>query len=729
MHLSETLIARGLVTADNIDAARKQQRRRGGRLRDIIVEMGLLTASELAAAAAKQQKPALPRHQPVMGGLRRGGFIDLTERGADKRLPNETNLQFDSLVGNASDLISVIRRDGTISYVSPAIREIGGCTSEQVLGGSFFALVHPDDVSAARSSLSALLQRPGEQLHIDLRLQRKDGSICYTECVARNLLDVAPVNGIVMCSRDVTERTLDRSRIGRLVAMVEGANEAIIGATLEGVITDWNRAAGELYGYSWKEVSGQSVTMLIPPEDREDVAARIRKMRAGEIIRHDEGVSVRKDGSRFAFSLTLSHITDARGVPIGVSAIVRDISAQKAAEIGLERLNRALKMLSRANEVLVRATSEPSLLKEMCTVIIERGGYRMSWIGIPRDDSAKTVEPVAWEGEDEGYLQNVNFSWADDDYGQGIAGLAIKTGKMQINRKLSTDERMAPWESAAQQHGFVSSIALPLKDASAVIAVLMINAAQADAFNAEECELLEQLAADLAFGLCALRSRVATEAAEHRRRESLQATVAAIASTVEIRDPYTAGHQRRVAELAVAIADEMGLPEERRQGLYLAAVIHDVGKISVPFEILNKPGKLSPWEFEIIKTHVTSGYDIVKGIDFPWPIAQIVLQHHERLDGSGYPNGIKGDDIQIEARILAVADTVDAIMSHRPYRPALGPEAALAEIRRGMGRIYDTAVVEACLAVVSRADRPLEHGRYPASSGLPASAEIKDLQH
>lgn len=173
--------------------------------------------------------------------------------------------------------------------------------------------------------------------------------------------------------------------------------------------------------------------------------------------------------------------------------------------------------------------------------------------------------------------------------------------------------------------------------------------------------------------------------------------VAAIAATLEMRDPYTAGHQRRVAQLSMAIASEMGLPQENVHALGLAASIHDLGKVKVPAEILSKPGKISRLEFEIIKRHPQSGYDIIKDIDFPFPLAQWIWQHHERLDGSGYPRGLKGEAISLESRVLCVADVVEAIFSNRPYRPGLGIEMALEEIIHNRGVLYDTTVVEACV--------------------------------
>ncbi|MGA2711740.1 MAG: HD-GYP domain-containing protein [Bryobacteraceae bacterium] len=178
--------------------------------------------------------------------------------------------------------------------------------------------------------------------------------------------------------------------------------------------------------------------------------------------------------------------------------------------------------------------------------------------------------------------------------------------------------------------------------------------------------------------------------------------IAAIAKTIEARDPYTAGHQQRVAQLSTAIARKLGLSERQTEGIHLASVIHDIGKIGIPAEILSKPSKLSRIELALIQEHAEAGYLILKDINFPWPIAQIVRQHHERFDGSGYPQGLKGDDILIEARILAVADTIDAMISHRPYRPGLGVEMALQEILRNKARLYDPVVVDACITLFRR---------------------------
>jgi len=180
-------------------------------------------------------------------------------------------------------------------------------------------------------------------------------------------------------------------------------------------------------------------------------------------------------------------------------------------------------------------------------------------------------------------------------------------------------------------------------------------------------------------------------------RKAVKTTIQVMVSTVEMRDPYTAGHQLRVADLACAIASEIGLALDKIEGIRMAGSIHDIGKLSIPAEILSKPTKLTDIEFPLIKEHPKSGYEMLKNVESPWPLAQIVYQHHERMNGSGYPRNLKGDEILMEGRIMAVADVVEAMASHRPYRPALGINVALEEIEKNRGILYDNAVSDACL--------------------------------
>jgi PAS domain S-box-containing protein len=195
------------------------------------------------------------------------------------------------------------------------------------------------------------------------------------------------------------------------------------------------------------------------------------------------------------------------------------------------------------------------------------------------------------------------------------------------------------------------------------------------------------------------RKRAEEEIQRHlvQLKTAFMSTVEVATTLSAMRDPYTGGHERRVAEMAAAIGAELGLDAHRLEGLKVAGKLHDIGKITIPSEILAKPGKLTPIEYQLVQGHPRAGYDVLKDVEFPWPIAQVTLQHHERIDGSGYPQGLKGDTILLEARIMAVADVVEAMASHRPYRPGLGIDKALAEIERGRGTLYDSDVADACL--------------------------------
>jgi GAF domain-containing protein len=386
------------------------------------------------------------------------------------------------------------------------------------------------------------------------------------------------------------------------------------------------------------------------------------------------------------------------------------ISERDVAWASLRKVNRALRTLTAGNEALVRVRSEEELLGEMCRTLTGIGGYRMAWVCYAVHDEQRSVRIMAQDGHDEGYLESVRFSWADEELGRGPTGTALRTGAAQLVRDVATDPRFAPWREGAIQRGYHSVLALPLKDsAGEVFGAVTIDASEVDAFDEEEMRLMGDLVRDIAFGIGTLRDREERRRSEQELHEALEDAIQAVAATVEMRDPYTAGHQRRVGQLAVAIASEMGLMPERVHGLHLASIVHDVGKVGVPAEILSKPGRLNEIEFSLIKQHPKIGYDILKDVRFPWPIAQIVLQHHERLDGSGYPAGLAGEQIMLEARILTVADVVEAIFAFRPYRAALGIDKAMDEIRENRGRFYDPQVVDACLRVCTERGFAFDH--------------------
>lgn len=413
-------------------------------------------------------------------------------------------------------------------------------------------------------------------------------------------------------------------------------------------------------------------------------------MESGEpILSFEQELS--RAGNRKSWILTSKVPTrDSNGKVNGILVMYQDMTFIKDLDKERIKVNRAYRLLRETNRIIVSANSEGTLYDEICQIVVKHG-YRMVWIGNLETDESKSIKPIASAGFTDGYLDQIKVSWADNEYGRGPTGTSAREGKVVINQNFLTNPKMLPWRESAIQHGYQSSIGLPLKtDAGVVFAVLTIYATEPDAFDEEETEKLEELAQSVSFSHEALLER-------QKRFDVLEKSVAALAATVESRDPYTAGHQSRVAKLALAIANDMGLKSELCTGIKLAALIHDIGKMQIPIELLTKPTPLTALEMQMIRTHPEAGYEIVKDIPFPWPVADIVRQHHERFDGSGYPKGLSGEEILLGARILAVADVVEAISSHRPYRPARGIDMALQEIKKQRGVLFDPVVVDSCL--------------------------------
>jgi PAS domain S-box-containing protein/putative nucleotidyltransferase with HDIG domain len=396
------------------------------------------------------------------------------------------------------------------------------------------------------------------------------------------------------------------------------------------------------------------------------------------------------------FQAVVDPILNEAGEVTGAVYIIADITDYQQATQKIRDLNTLLKAIKAINEALLRVESETDLFQQTCDLLLGVPYVRFTWIGLVQPDSFEFT-PVAWAGAEEGYLSVVKVAWDDSPFSRGPTGEAFWTGQPFVRSNIETDPQPNPWREAALQRGYQSSIALPLTHQKEVIGILKVYSGKTDAFGSEETEFLNQVAGDIAVGVKSLRLEQGLEQSVRQLQIMIHQTVETMGNIVETRDRYTAGHQQGVAHLAGAIAAEMGLDADCLQGLRVAGLLHDIGKMLVPAEILSKPGKLKETEFYLIKTHAQVGADILGKIDFPWPVAQTVLQHHERLDGSGYPNGLAAPDIIQEAKILAVADVVEAMASHRPYRPALGIDKALEEISKNKGILYDPEVVDVCV--------------------------------
>jgi putative nucleotidyltransferase with HDIG domain len=260
-------------------------------------------------------------------------------------------------------------------------------------------------------------------------------------------------------------------------------------------------------------------------------------------------------------------------------------------------------------------------------------------------------------------------------------------------------------------------LVVPLRNNGHLAGMLLLSRKTTrEPYTNEERRLLQTVSAGVAGSIDSANRYENIKQKHSELQKAIDGVIHAMSLVVETRDPYTAGHQRRVAELAKAIAGEMGLSEWQVMGVYITGLLHDVGKVAVPTEILSKPGKINQNEFSIIKNHSKIGYDILQRIEFPWPVTQAILQHHERMNGSGYPAGLSGEEIIIEARILGVADVVEAMSSHRPYRPALGLDSALEEIASGRGILYDADVVDACLSLLKKNESEFDRIMAAAAS-------------
>lgn len=507
--------------------------------------------------------------------------------------------------------------------------------------------------------------------------------------------------------RRVIDRQNESMQQQRFRTIFNSVSDAIFVHDAEsGAIIDANHRVSEMFGYPIEQICTLNVEQLssgVPPYTQQEAARYLQRAATGE-PQTFEWQARHRSGQLFWVEVIMSAATVDGRKRILVS--VRDIGERKKNEEKMRRLNWALSALSRGNAALVHAATIQELYDTACDAITDKDAYALAYVGMPQHDADKSVEIVASAGSSLGYLDGFQVSWADTPLGQGPIGCALRDNTTVVYNDMLHETSFRPWRERAGKHGLASVIAVPLRSRGSVIGVLAVYANVTDAFGPDEVHLFEELADDIGFGLDNRRTREAYEQSlldrerhAEQLRDTLEQAIGALAATLEKRDPYTAGHERRVADLAVAIGRRLGLDEHRLHGLRLAGYIHDIGKVQVPSELLSKPSKLSPVEFELIKVHAEAGHDILKDIAFPWPIADMVWQHHECLDGSGYPRGLKADELLLESKILAVADIVEAMSSHRPYRPALGAEPALAQIQKLRGVKLDPAAVDACVHI------------------------------
>ena len=507
----------------------------------------------------------------------------------------------------------------------------------------------------------------------------------------------------VVRARKMAEQALLKSEL-KYRSLVENTSDWIWEIDEDFIFTYCSPRVFDLLGFIPEEIIYKKTPFDLMQQTE---AARVKEIYTvfeaeGKQLRLLESANLHKDGRTIFLETSGMPFFDSPGACKGYSGINRDISGRKQAQARIQKLTRIYATLSHTNTTIVRAKSRDELFREVCAGAVKYGEFAMAWVGRV-DEVTHRIVPVCHDGNEGGFLTDIDISSDDVPNGRCPTGIAVRENKVVIAEDFVEDERMLPWREAALKLGYHGSAGLPLRFNGKVVWTLTLYSEEPNYFDSDQIELLEEMSVDISFALDNIERELLRKHAEEERgtalaklKNTLDGCIQMAATVTETRDPYTAGHQRRVSKLATAIAKEMGLNEEQVEGVHFGSLIHDVGKIAIPAEILSKPGRLSNIEFMLIKTHPEAGYNILKGIDFPWPVAQMILQHHERLDGSGYPNGLKGDEIILEARILIVADVVEAMSSHRPYRPGLGIEAALSEIERGRDIYFDSRIVDVC---------------------------------
>ena len=390
----------------------------------------------------------------------------------------------------------------------------------------------------------------------------------------------------------------------------------------------------------------------------------------------------------------------------GVYHSINDI---KHTELQLQHANRALSILNAAHNAVIRCESVYDMFSALVTDLASDKSYAVVAVMEVKHDSEKNIVPLFADGSSVDFIHNARITWGDTECGGGPSGTAVRTGKPCIIDDVRADPLAQNWIDLLEKYSIRSAVSIPIMLDGKARYVLQLDSPEVGAFSRDEADTFDLIGTTLSDSISGidtkgklLRSEQARNIATEKLNTALVGSVNAMAKIVETRDPYTSGHQQRVAEIATAIAKEMGMSNEAIEGIRIGAWMHDIGKIGVPAEILVKPGHLDSTELALIRRHASIGYEIVKSIDFGWPVQAIVLEHHERWDGSGYPNGLRGEEISIEARIVAVADVVESMATNRPYRASIPWEKVMDELRTGRSIRYDPKVIDAAMVVFDR---------------------------
>jgi len=559
--------------------------------------------------------------------------------------------RFRAFVEHSSDIIVILNLEGIITYINPAVEKVLGFKPEERIGARGFELVHPDDMQFLADSFNTLSTETNfPVIQGEIHLRHKDGSWRPLEAVGSNQVNNNVVEAIIVNYRDITERKLAEAALRQEQQFSKLVLDNLPGIFYlytypENRLMLWNKQVETLLGFNAEELRGRLVTEWFAPENREAALKAIEEV-------FETGLSSRelpllmKDGQQKPFCLTgVKFEAHDRFYYMGIGT---DVTDRKQIEDSLQK-------------------SEENFRRSL-------------------DDSPLGVRISTIEGETI-YANRAVL----DIYGYDSIEELRKTSIKERYTPKSYAEFQARKEKRLRGEFGPSEYEISIVRKNGEIRHLHVFRKEIFWNGKKQSQVVYQDITDRRHTEEKLRETLGS------LRKSNKTTIQVLGIASEARDPYTAGHQKRVADLARTIATEMKLSHDTIEGIRMAGSIHDIGKLSVPAEILSKPTKLTEIELSLIKEHSKSGYEMLKDVESPWPLAQIVHQHHERINGSGYPRNLKGDEILMEARIMAVADVVEAMASYRPYRPALGIEAALEEIEKNKRILYDDTVADTCL--------------------------------
>jgi len=602
----------------------------------------------------------------------------------------ESRARYRSLVENINDVIFSLDAEGVVTYISPVIQSLNGFMPEEIIGNSFKEFIHPDDLPTLATSFERVLA--GELSPSEYRVRVKGDGFRHVHSSSRPLLEEGRVVGLAGVMSDITEREeAEKQRQGHLHFMesMDQINRAIQGTD------DLNEMMGNVLDEVLAIFECDRGALVYPCDPESTTwTARMERTRPEYPGILSLGIEVPMEAEAIAvFRAVLDTDSPVRfgpesSYPLPAQVAERfGIRSQIAMAIHLKGDKPWMFVLHQCSHPRVWTYEEVRLLQEIGRRIAD--GLTSMLIMRELQESEEKFSRAFYASPnlmaittpEDGRIIEINEAFCRFFGYEREECIGHNTAELDM---WADPEQREVAIKKLKEIGAALYMPVDLRTKSGEIRSTIDSMVFITLGN-QKCLL--SVAVDI----------TERKQAEERLRGSLVETIRAIAITVEKRDPYTAGHQNRVTKLCVAIGTELGLDTDRLEGLRLGAMIFDIGKVYVPAEILNRPGKLTELEFEMVKEHSQVGYEIVKDVKFPWPVAEMILQHHERLDGSGYPNGLKAPEILMESRIIAVADVVEAMLSHRPYRGAQNIEETMQEIELHRGTKYDSEVVDACL--------------------------------